>query len=156
LEGHCTSVSREWCTFHVDCMWMSTRGVGLIWMHVDMGWSKTWFSCGRHKWMALIVFGERLLVALTCCDQGILFVFLVRQHPGPFLSVLLSWSLEDLLSIWTTEIFHFFEPFEAIGLCYPESDDQDIFLHSHAYSWNAFAPVFDHENNLQQDWCLSK
>jgi len=41
------AVSREWCVFHVDNMWTSTRGL----VSCGHGGSKTRFSCGHHKWM---------------------------------------------------------------------------------------------------------
>jgi len=40
------AILRERCVFHVDRVWMSTRGRGFrpMWTHVDRGGgSKTWF-----------------------------------------------------------------------------------------------------------------
>jgi len=51
------NISRERCiyNFHVDRMWTSTRESGsgsCGGMFSGGGGSKSWFFCGRHKWMA--------------------------------------------------------------------------------------------------------
>src|SRR6218665_3876538 len=53
---NCTSRFREWCVFHVDRVWTSTRGresgpCGRMWTEEREGGEKPDF-CGRHKWMA--------------------------------------------------------------------------------------------------------